>query len=1049
MNSKKKIVSLILAIAVVFGAMGLPVLAGSVASADSLVETTSTSEFSINKINQNIVYNVNESITLENDKSVQIWAPNGEVLHKFSDDKIASFQFTKAGLYAFMYKSEEGVYSDQFFVSVQSAQSSIILTQEISATAKTGSYVTIPSYIGEGVSVHVYSSYGKEVQINDGKFTNLANCKGTYYIEYNKGTEYKYVTVVFGDNYSENTIKDIADLNSEYVLDFSDDLDKIIEDDAVYLFKKYTVSAVVFDRSGRELSSAESGINVQIGEEEGIDTIFETSFEGFSDLSKASSKTIKIAITTNEEIGLNKTIEVPVKFNEECVELKSESLIKDYLTLDELKVGYVISSAKMVIANGYSVGENTAFNGYSLLTLSYTNDASKNVGYVDGEEHDLITLTEFKDGDNLIGANIKAYNDEVKFDDIDANHRTIKIVYKFELSLPDDNGNRIWTKEYSINLVNDTSSFADDQKPVISTITVGDTIIESGVDNFVVPSVKLTDVNNAGVNTNGASLVVSYTKVGESATEAHTGDILTLNAGTYVFNYVAIDSVGNKSTKTFTIKVKDGTETDIASNLTLTNVVCNDTDDGYKFTFTTNAVSAIVYVDGENPTSPKSVTYSTGVITGLTVDTDKDFIVVLKAEKGSEVKYVAIKVQGKSNVTEVVPYSYNNRDEIHSYEARFNASIDVQVGDRVVWSKGSDFTIESDSLYYVENANEIVLKTAGTLTITDTSSGQKAVIKVSEGTVKSPIYANSSKQVTSVVDGDGQAVISEIVIELPYMENYFGYNLTTVITSLNGSPINYSNGVLSVSKVDNYTFRHTFTYAGTTKTLTETISSGDVVKPTINISSAYKTIEWNGNKLRVEILPANAIDKFGNTINIGSANIVVKDNNGKVLELKNDGEKLYVEVESAGIYTVSYTATDSDGIVATDTANILVLYPEEPEKGLSTWAIVGIVLGSLAIVGACAFAIYAYIKSNKKKNKFINKEKKTKKEESNNLTLYTISESKDGTIWTVKKDNGVISKCKSKEEAIEKVNSLKSASYKVKIYSKNGRLIDSIENKEV
>ena len=43
MNSKKKIVSLILAIAVVFGAMGLPVLAGSVASADALVETTSTS----------------------------------------------------------------------------------------------------------------------------------------------------------------------------------------------------------------------------------------------------------------------------------------------------------------------------------------------------------------------------------------------------------------------------------------------------------------------------------------------------------------------------------------------------------------------------------------------------------------------------------------------------------------------------------------------------------------------------------------------------------------------------------------------------------------------------------------------------------------------------------------------------------------------------------------------------------------------------------------------------------------------------------------------
>ena len=170
--------------------------------------------------------------------------------------------------------------------------------------------------------------------------------------------------------------------------------------------------------------------------------------------------------------------------------------------------------------------------------------------------------------------------------------------------------------------------------------------------------------------------------------------------------------------------------------------------------------------------------------------------------------------------------------------------------------------------------------------------------------------------------------------------------------------------------------------------------------------------------------------------------IVVKDNSGKIIEIKSDGDQLFVEVENAGIYTVSYSVTDSDGLTAVDIINFIVTFPEEAEKGMSVWGILGIILGALVACAGIGYVVYVCIKKNKKQQKFINKNRQTKKTENAGIVLYTIAESKDGSYWTVKKSNRVIAKEKSKEEAMQKITDEKC---KIKVYSKNGRLIDSID----
>ena len=174
---------------------------------------------------------------------------------------------------------------------------------------------------------------------------------------------------------------------------------------------------------------------------------------------------------------------------------------------------------------------------------------------------------------------------------------------------------------------------------------------------------------------------------------------------------------------------------------------------------------------------------------------------------------------------------------------------------------------------------------------------------------------------------------------------------------------------------------------------------------------------------------------------------------GKAVEIKYDAEnKAYVEVAEAGIYSVYYSAVDEDGFSAISQVNFMILYDEsENNDGLSAWAIVGIVVGSLLVVGAIAWLIVVVVLKKKGKEKFINKarqakkEKKASDEKEYTSVLYTIVQSKNEAEWTIKKNNRVLAKTSTKEEAISKINEDGDGQKKIKVYNKQGRLIDSID----
>jgi hypothetical protein len=91
------------------------------------------------------------------------------------------------------------------------------------------------------------------------------------------------------------------------------------------------------------------------------------------------------------------------------------------------------------------------------------------------------------------------------------------------------------------------------------------------------------------------------------------------------------------------------------------------------------------------------------------------------------------------------------------------------------------------------------------------------------------------------------------------------------------------------------------------------------------------------------------------------------------------------------------------------------------------------------------------ISNEKNKSRFINKARQAKKakkvsdEKENSSNLYTIVQSKNEAEWTVKKNNRVIAKTATKDEAIEKINEDNNGQKKIKVYNKHGRLIDSID----
>lgn len=1048
MKRNMKFLSFAMACTVAVGAMGVPSIINRWTFADESLTSTTLAELTVNARDTQII-EVGQSVTFDNGL-FKLWSPSGEVLHDYTDVSTTAYTFVMPGLYAYQYKNSDGVYSKQEYIVVNSVlDNEIVLTQQISAFAKTGTLVTIPNCSTDGVQIKVYSPYGEEVSVSNNKFSNISNVKGTYYIEYSKNGIYKYVTVEFGDTYSENEIKSVDNEDALYHFEYNDDLKEIEKNGVIYMFKDYKLGATVYDKYGRKVKDQNVTVAFDFDGSES-EEIYLGTFEGnafnlaeITDLDEAGAKKFTITIK-DTKTGLEKTIEAPFKFNNKCVYIKSDGLVNDFITIEDIKAegGFAISSASVTMANGYTDKLGVFASKNVRIKLNYPNDTGKVVG-----EDDFVAVTENKTDDIVTSVILESNKTDLTYDNIDTKRRIINADYSYTLDLGTV-GNHTWTATNVVKIVKDSNSYSDNQAPKFGELEDYESIIKSSASNFTVPFVEVTDLLNTGESSNGVNLTVSYKKNGASASAENVmmGQRLTLDAGTYTFIYTAIDSCGNSAEKTITVKVYEtNTNSDaIVGSVTAGTVSVIKTDDGYVFNLTgSNATNCLVYEDGKSAVMPKKVIYHNGKIASITVEeTKNNFVIVLNAynEAGKEC-YIGIGLEGKVDVENIKPFAHNFRLDTTGYELKYNNRLEVNVGDRVFWAYGNDYTIEATANYVIENGNIIAL-TSGTIQITDNQSSRSALIVVKTGEISTPEFYTSTKKVVSIKNADGTIGSSDVTISIPYIRNYFGYTLlSSVVTATSGS-VQFENNTLHIDRVDNFTFRHTINYEGISKVLTETISSGNIQKPVINIEKPYESTIVSGAVTRINLIKATAVDKFGNIIKLGKDNIVVKDNSGKIIEIKSDGDLLFVEVENAGIYTVSYSVTDSDGLTAVDTINFIVTFPEEAEKGMSVWGILGIILGSLIACAGIGYVVYVCIKKNKKQQKFINKNRQTKKTENAGIVLYTIAESKDGSYWTVKKSNRVIAKEKSKEEAMQKITDEKC---KIKVYSKNGRLIDSID----
>ncbi len=1124
MKSKKKIFSIILALVMAVGMIGVPTFRTGIRSVKAGEnELFSNSALLVNYEKFDEKYNVTDNNTISFDDYLSnypadsnspvydvyasLWAPDGTQLLNFQNVKADTIhKFTEPGLYAVVFAKDFGsadkpaIFSRQYYIAVENSIEEIVLTETVSETAKTGSYVEIPECETTNVTIKVFSPYGENVPYNSGKFTNINNVLGTYYIEYSKTidvngddvVQYKYVTVKFGDSYKEPITSEIKkeetkEDEKDYML--SDNLKELESKNVIYLYKSYDMAGVQVKNSQGDFvdlsSIADATItitytknvggadivyyydfcNEEASEDEchnlfsdiyGMSVFTATDMEGITSSDKSG---LEYTITfKSEELDFEKEIKAKSMIDNTVYNFECDGVFQDVILVDknddvseenDINV-FTLPECKVTIKDGYSQADYESF-------LDDTGVQVK-VNFTDANGNKI----EFAEPGEGVEYTIEKAGNEYKIDfsKLADKARDGNFSYKLEVSYSIDYEIKegitgTLTKSYNSHLATQVN---DDRKPTGITIEKHENILYSQNGSnaeFTFPSASASDVDNSDNKTNGVNVSIEYkrTDIDDVAHNANIGDTVSLALGSYIVTYKFTDTAGNERVQSFYLKVCNEERFDIdIDSINIIGASFSKEDSKYTFTFDSVSVAtALVYTDNAEILSPRKMNIENGQIKSLEVETDKNFVVVLSGRNQNNDVYASVAINGIHNIENIKAFSYNLSNKESIFVANEYDSLSVKVGDRVLFLQESDlgFAVETESgKYLIENNNEIVILYPGKYTITNNDNGIKTEVTATESTVANISDFLVMKQ---VVSSKGTEAERTIEVRAPYIENYFGHSMVANVTTSGGVPIEIKDQKFVISKTDKYLVTFTFNCLSGTKDMVTTVSSGEVIKPVISITNNYENIYWTGDSHVVYLIDATAKDKFGNEL----TNIVVSvyDKFGKSLEIKKDASnKSYIEITDAGIYSVYYTVTDADGFSATTQVSFMMLYNElEENDGLSGWAITGIVVGSIVGSGLIAWLIYMVISNEKNKSRFINKARQAKKakkvsdEKENSSNLYTIVQSKNEAEWTVKKNNRVIAKTSSKEEAIAKINEDCEGQKKIKVYNKHGRLIDSID----
>ena len=1104
MKLRYKIVSVFVALLMCTCMLNIP----SFFKADAVAATNATISSILN------VKNIDEQFDIESNSAINFYdyckTANAEVIIYKPEGKkpVSSWQpvvdlpyyFITAGIYAVQFRVLSGDfynYSEVYYIPVSNSFAEIELNSELKEKVKPGTVVTIPTTDATGVTVKVFSPYGEEIEVSNGKFTNKSGVLGKYYIEYSKNVDYNgdhtkqyiYEIIEFSLDSTETdaTVSEDEEEDKEekeYAIDIKDTgLEN--KDNIVNIFKYYDVNgAVVTKPDGSIDGDAEVYLTI-FDKTAGKYFNFSTSL--FETMEAATAKTLvsnampkfitrniddlksmdamghEIVFTYTSTVNnkdLEKTLTLKEKFDFSAITIKSKQLSPSELTevvisetdVVELAAAVDLSGLELVIQDGYDKAAILELVENVEVTISsdIENDSYKSS---DTREANAPGIDVVLGATKLDNSYKFYYNKNMK---AEKTYNVSYVVSFADGSASNDNFNGTKSYEFKMKLRPESQ---DSKIP--HELEIGSYVSYTSDTTWTVPFATAKDLDDNKANTTGVRFEVYIKGTGSVySTEAlvEMGTELTgLVPGVYTVRYVAYDYVGNKNQSVIKFKVLDTTSDVQCPDIVITNASYELEDDKYTFEISSStdkgADYVLIYKDGEIAFNPDT-TIQNGSVSGFVFENDNQTacVAVLVKVNSYGKSYVAIKVQDCLYDTTIG--SYCNVAPKAGYKTIAPCTdVKVDLEEKVLWTGSSSFEIKSDGgRYTIYEGNEITFLEAGKYTILsveDVGSSVEVETKIEVTETKKSIEISSPtgyKQVAKKGD--------EINISRPVSTNYFGYDLEIRVFNSAGLPVETVKDSekmpvkFTAEKADEYTVAYLFSLDGVDSyTEKVVISTGNTQAPSISISGDNEPHVWTGDKIKVVIQQATAVDKHGNTINV---DVLCEDANGQSLEIKSEDGYNYVEVVDAGIYTVYYTAIDADGVKSIAKTSFVIEFPEqEDEDGLGVWAIIGIVAGGLAVVAACAFVVRLVILNNKKKSRFINKakqeKKRAKKEEAEGQVAYTIAESKDEKHWTVKRGNKQIAKCTSKAEAVEKAKEdLKKGQILIKVYNKNGRLIDSI-----
>ncbi|MDD3048521.1 MAG: DUF5011 domain-containing protein [Bacilli bacterium] len=490
------------------------------------------------------------------------------------------------------------------------------------------------------------------------------------------------------------------------------------------------------------------------------------------------------------------------------------------------------------------------------------------------------------------------------------------------------------------------------------------------IKDKIKPTIYITGLDEFNIYQTNIGIIFPYIEWGAVAFDnidgnitsriQRTGSVNENVVGTYYITYTVSDTAGNIATKTKTVHVIDKEDPNVSfspngsgiskrTHSTVVNVTdnsaVNNSNLKYQWTqsrFITPSKSSFVnsFSNGDSITTPAGVNgkyylwiYAEDIYGNSVIENSNSFIldnttpsITLKGNNPYLLQLGETYVEPKAKVTDngntitnnLNPTSNNiNNMVIGTYYVNYSytdqagntgtATRTVLVGDTIA-------PIITINPYILTPTNQDIIVTAST----------------NEGTLNTPTHtftANGSFTFTAT-DGAGNTTNEEVTItnidkELPVINSIAGNSTTWV-----------QNVTLTVNATDNvaileYSFDNGVNWqASASKTFTSNINiqaNKIKVKDTAGNIAAY-TLPININKIDTQA-PIITVNPNAKSVVVGGTynnmqGVSATDNHGTPTITSN---YLSTMLNAVGVYTITYTATDSAGNTATATRTLTVL----------------------------------------------------------------------------------------------------------------------------